>query len=126
MNSNITPGPLVDFTFVYDLSGDDKAYIYNVISIYLSTIPAKLAYIEQLVHAGTDYEQIAEVAHFLKSSSSVIVVRDMLPYLSEIEQLAKHKNGINEIVEKLNHVLFNFNESLPLLHAEMEKNKPVV
>ena len=116
--------PPIDFSFVYELSGDDSKYVYDVITLFLSSIPEKILELETLVRNVKDYTLIEERAHFLKSSSSVINIRDMYADLVEIEALARSRSGMDVITERLNNLLANFHEAMPVLLEEQEKNNP--
>jgi CheY-like chemotaxis protein len=113
--------PTVDLSYVYEMAGNDAEYIHDVINLFLDTFPGKLNELEKHVRDSDNYEAIAMLAHFLKSSSSVIKVRDMYDDLVRIETLAKEQTGKEEITEKMDNILANFREALPLLISEKEK-----
>ena len=115
--------PLIDFGFLYDLAGNDASYLHEVIKLYLDTIPSGIEKLEQSIRETNDYEIIQKQSHFLKSSASVVKVRDMYDDLIEIEILAGQHAGKNEMIAKLDHLLANFKEALPLIIAEKEKYK---
>jgi hypothetical protein len=114
----------VDFSYVYELSGDDDGYIYDVISLYLASIPEKLAELEKEVLDNKDYKIIADHAHTLKSSSIVIKIKDMYSDLVSIETLARNEADYDEILGKMKGLMHNFKLALPVLIAEQEKYKP--
>jgi len=116
--------PPVDFSYIYELSGNDGRYIYEVISLFLNSIPDKLAEFEHVMAGPTDYAVIADQAHFLKSSSSVVLVRDMHQDMAKIELLARKNTGIDDIRALLKNVRLNFDEAIPVLIAERDKNAP--
>ncbi len=117
---------LVDLGFIYQLSDGDTKYIYDVLSIFIATIPEKLNEFSILVKQGSpdDFVKIEEQAHFLKSSSSIVKIDDMYAGLAKIEALAKAKKGMDEIVKLLDRILINFNLAMPILIAEQQKNMP--
>lgn len=116
--------PVVDFSFLYDLSGNDKTYIYEVIQLYMDTMPPGLEKLEQLILKTNDYEAIHRQAHFLKSSASIVKVRGMYDDLIEIEILGRQHTGKEEMTARLDHILANFKEAYPLILAEKERCEP--
>ncbi len=128
--------PIVDFGFLEELSGGDSIYKFGLLSIFLSTTPDGVNNLEQLVKEGKDYEAMYKQAHALKSSVGVIKIRDVHPGMARIEALAR---GIHEGSDKgndeaskkeiettLSSLLETFNEALPLLKAERDKNEPQI
>ncbi len=119
----MTNYPSVDLSYVYDLSDNDNQYVCDIISIFLATIPGKIIEFEKLVNEMQNYKMIAEQAHALKSSSSVIKIRDMHSDLIKIETLARTNTGITEIQGLLRNILKNFGEAVPCLNEVLEQNK---
>lgn len=117
---------LLDLSFVYSMSDNDTNYVYEVINLFLENVPTSVAKLEQLVRKTDDLEAIQKQAHSLKSSANVIKVRGMYEDLVAMESMARagEIEDKPKIVELLDHIIVNFNEALPLLIAEKEKNKP--
>ena len=117
--------PLLDLSYLLEISGNDSTYIYEVLNLFLDTVPKSLEILDQLIRETDDYESIQRRAHSLKSSSSVIKVRDMFDNVARIDILARSKSGKDEMRTRMDATLVNFNEALPLIRAERKKNKPV-
>src|SRR5580658_8902637 len=115
--------PIVDFNFIYDMSDNDSTYVFEVIELFLKNVPAGLARLEQTIRETDDFAIIQKQSHFLKSSANVIKVRGMFDDLVRMESLARAKTGKEEINELLEKLLAVFNEALPVLEAERDKNK---
>lgn len=115
--------PLVDFSYVYELSGNDKEYIVNVINLFLSSFTPKLAELTEHIQQDHDFVEIEECAHFLKSSSAVVKIRDVYDTLVKIEHMARAKSSRSEIRDLLDIVSINFNSALPILNEEVAKNQ---
>ncbi len=113
--------PLLDLSFLYELSDNDTVYIQEVIQLFLNTVPKGLKDLENAVRNTDDFDAIKKKAHFLKSSANIVKVRGMYDDLVEIEALARAEMGKDEITARLNNILVNFNEALPLIRAEKEK-----
>jgi hypothetical protein len=116
--------PIVDFSFIYDMSDNDTAYVYEIISLFIETVSTGLVKLEQLIRKTNDFEAIGRQAHFLKSSANVIKVRDMYDDLLGINTLARQGTGKDKMIPMLDNMIANFNEARPILIAEKEKNKP--
>jgi HPt (histidine-containing phosphotransfer) domain-containing protein len=116
--------PVVDFSFIYEMSDNDTAYVYEVVSLYLSTLPDNVKNLERLITETDDFEAIQKQAHFLKSSANVIKIRGMYENLVAIEMLARAKTGKEEMGPRLADILANFYEALPIMQAERDNNKP--
>jgi len=117
--------PLLDLSYLQEISGSDSTYIYEVLNLFLDTVPKSLEILDQLIRETDDYESIQRRAHSLKSSSSVIKVRDMFDNVARIDMLARSKSGKEEMRTRMEATLINFNEALPHIRAERKKNKPV-
>jgi len=118
--------PIVDFNFIYEMSDNDSTYVFEVIELFLKNVPAGLARLEQTVRETDDFPVIQKQSHFLKSSANVIKVRGMFDDLVRMESLARAQTGKEEINELLEKLLTVFNEALPVLEAEKEKNKKLM
>ena len=116
--------PLLDFSYLQEISQNDNTYMYEVITLFLDTVPKSLETLDQLIRETNDFESIQRRAHSLKSSSSVIKVRGMFDNVAKIDLLARDKTGKEEMMTRMADVLTNFNEALPLIKAEKKKNKP--
>ena len=116
--------PLIDLSYLNDLSGNDPAYIYEVIDLFLSTTPDGLNKLEHLIRNTDDWDAIYKQAHFLKSSVSVIRIRDMYDGLARIEALARERQGRDEIERILDGMVATFKEAHVALLEEKERNKP--
>ncbi len=124
--------PIVDFSFLYDLAENDTTYIHEVVKLYINNIPDGIANLEKLINGSGNYEAIQRQAHSLKSSAGIIKVREMYDDLAAIDSFAKKEMEKNTsqsgdkkiIIGKINNILLNFKEALPVIVAERDKNKP--
>ncbi len=113
---------LVDFNYLYELAGNDPAYINEVLNLFLGTMPDGLSQLGRLVRGGTDYEAIYRQAHFLKSSVSVVRVKNMFDNLGKLEALGKAKAPLNDMLAVMEVLEQTYSEAHPLLLAEKERN----
>jgi CheY-like chemotaxis protein/HPt (histidine-containing phosphotransfer) domain-containing protein len=124
LNNSEDMNALVDLSFLRDISGDDPSYIYDVIEIFLTTMPDGLEKLATLINTTDDYESIYRQAHFLKSSVSVVKVRDMYEHLAQIEYLGKQGKDKEEIKRLLSVIEATYSQAHPIIIAEREKHKP--
>jgi HPt (histidine-containing phosphotransfer) domain-containing protein len=115
--------PLLDISFLYNLADNDNVYINEVIKLFLDNVPNGLAKLEKAINETDDFEVIQRQAHALKSSAGIIKIRGMYEDLVVIEGLARQQAGKDEMLVKLNSILTNFKEALPLIEAEKKKNE---
>ena len=113
---------VVDFTYLYELAGNDPAYISEVLDLFLGTMPEGLKLLEHLIRSTDDWDRIYRQSHFLKSSVSVVHVVNMMDLLSEIEQLAQKNQDKERIVQLLDQLLSIYQEAHPILLAERAKH----
>jgi HPt (histidine-containing phosphotransfer) domain-containing protein len=116
--------PLLDLSYLFEVSCGDPTYIYEVLSIFLETVPASVETLEQTIRGTDDFEAIHRLAHSLKSSASIIRIRDMYDDVTRIDMLSRESKGKDEIVARLENILINFNKAVPLIEAEKGRNKP--
>lgn len=123
-----TPGatdePLIDLSYLHELSGNDSGYIHEVLNIFLDSTPEGLYKLEDLINNTKDYESIYRQAHFLKSSVSIVKIRKMYENLAKIESLAKKQEDTDQIPFILNDILTTFKQAHPMLIAERDRNNP--
>lgn len=128
--NTMTPGetetsePLIDLSYLDELSGNDPAYMFEVMQIFLNNMPEGLEKLEALIRNTEDWESIYRQAHFLKSSVSIVKIRNMYDKLAEIEGFAKKREHLEQIPVILEQILATFKEAHPLLIAERERNRP--
>ena len=116
--------PLLDLSYLFEVSGGDPVYIYEVLSLFIDTVPTTISTLNKTIRETDDYEAIHRQAHSLKSSAGIIKIRDMFDDINRIDMLSREKNGKAEIISRMDNVLSNFNKALPLIEAEKGRNKP--
>ena len=113
---------VVDLDSLYQLSGRDPKYIYEVMSLFLEHVPKQLLKLEQLImDSTTDWAAIRKLSHSMKSSVIFVKVSGMYDHLMKIEAYAKEGKHIDEMREHLQFILNVFREAMPILIAEQEK-----
>ncbi len=78
---------LVDLSYLTELSGDDPAYLREVVGIFLGSTPEAIGRLGTLVRSEQpDRDAVRKTAHGLKSSFGVVRVQGILEALTEVEQ----------------------------------------
>lgn len=116
--------PLLDLSYLFEISFGETKYVFDVLSLFIETFPAGLNNLEKLIRETDDFDAIHKQAHTLKSSAGIIRIRNVYDDLARIDTLARTKTGKEEIIVKLDNILFNFKKALPLIQAERGRNKP--
>lgn len=99
-------------------------YIYDVLSIFMGTVPEGLANLKRLVDEGNNLQEASKQAHALKSSVSIVKITDMYDRLLEIETLGREEKGLDRIREVFELIMETFVQAEPIITGELEKNKP--
>jgi hypothetical protein len=115
--------PVIDLSYLHSISGNDSKYMYEVLNLFLSTVPESLAKLEKLVKETDDFDAIHKQAHGLKSSFSIVKVGNIFDDIAAIVLLGRQGSGKDEIEERLDRVMTTFSTALPLITAERDKNK---
>jgi HPt (histidine-containing phosphotransfer) domain-containing protein len=113
--------PLLDLSYLIDTSSGDAKYIYEVLTLFVESFPVGLSNLENLIRNTDDYCAIHKQAHSLKSSASIVQIRDVYEAIAKIDALSREKTGKAEIILNLNIILNNFNKALPLIQSERRK-----
>lgn len=125
---------LVDLTFLKELSGDDPQYMYDVLEIFIGTVPEGLEKLDNLISNTEDWEAIYKQAHFLKSSTGIIKIGDIYSQLEKTESLARKNMQLqkddaeyNKIKQQvptfIRSIRSTFNQAYPFLISERDKHK---
>jgi HPt (histidine-containing phosphotransfer) domain-containing protein len=114
---------LLDLNYLYEISSNDHSYIHDVIEIFLGNTPFDVEKLEHLVRDTDDYVSMGRQAHLIKSSASIIKVRNMYDDLVALESMAKQEGPKEQMIAHLDDLLANFKEALPLIHAEEERTR---
>jgi HPt (histidine-containing phosphotransfer) domain-containing protein len=113
--------PILDLSYLVETSSGDSQYIYEVLTIFIDSFPVGLNNLEKLIKTTNDFQAIHKQAHSLKSSASVVKIKDVYEAISKIDALSRQSIGKEEIVANMELVLSNFSKALPLIQSERRK-----
>lgn len=100
-------GVAVDVSMLYEVAGDDIAYINTMVSTFLENMPPAINKIETAFAEG-DHDSLYKAAHYAKSSFSVIKISDVFTYVQDIERVAKQKLDLNTLPPLIKYVKEKF------------------
>ncbi len=86
----------VDLSMLYEISGDDKSYIGLMVHTFVENMPETVRKMENYLREE-DYENLYKMAHYAKSSLSVIKISDVRELVEKIELQAKQKKDVETI-----------------------------
>ena len=113
------PGMYLDGSKTYDLGlleeVGDPEYFLDMLNVFLTNIPEQLKEME-MASGRQDFERVYFMAHKLKGSTGMIQAAALMEILGKIEQLAKEKADVSELVCKAS-VLYSEIE----MHLKEEK-----
>lgn len=109
--------PAVDLRYLYELYGNDASYNEEVIRVFVETVIPSLEKMKELIDAGPDYEELAMLAHQLRSSFSVIRIGDALDALTALELMAVNRDDRTTIHQVYVRVQTVFDKALPELRT---------
>ncbi len=90
--------PLVDLSYLAEISGNDSFYIAEVVGIFIDTMNKGLPELEELVFSPTpDYDKIHQQAHFLKSSAGIVKVGGNYENFVKMNTTSLTHSGIEEL-----------------------------
>ncbi len=113
--------PILDLSYLNDTSSGDSQYIYEVLTLFIESFPIGLNNLEHLIRSTEDFCAIHKQAHALKSSASVVKIKDVYEAISKIDALSRQNTGKEEITANLELVIYNFNKALPIIQSERRK-----
>lgn len=89
---------IVDFSTVMETAGGDEAFLKEIVKIFLAETPDNM---QGVVQGSTDgnYDQVAKIAHKLKSTFAIVGVPDGWKLFNEIENKTRKAEGDPDITD---------------------------
>ncbi len=119
------PGPDQEEHPDFDLSDllqlQDPESIRIVYDMFEATLPPGLEELKDLA-IKKDWEAVYIRAHKLKSSLGIIQVRQLLSKMATIENNARSRKKLKEILPLINEAIETFHEVLPMIRTAIDKN----
>ncbi len=110
----------IDVSMLYEVAGNDVEFLKLMAATFLNTVPSTMLQMEQQF-AAANYEAVSKLAHFLKSSFSIIKVSGAFDLAKEIEQLTK----VDVQVEMVRQLINQLNQKVAIaVEAIIERFEP--
>lgn len=100
--SNITTRN-IDFSYLNEMACGNPKFIQEMIYLFIDKIPDQVAQLQEAVHEK-DYENVKRLAHNMKSSLDIFLLKDLTNSLSVIEEEAELESFTAETKEKMNNL----------------------
>jgi HPt (histidine-containing phosphotransfer) domain-containing protein len=105
MEEEIKNGKVVDLTYVNELSRGNKAFIKEIIKLFLLENPQEMSLLEKGINAN-DFDQVKTTAHKLKSTLPFIGLDKIVGNeVIEMETLAGNRSHMDQIKAHFERVL---------------------
>lgn len=107
----------IDMAFLYDLVMENEEFLKNVIRQFLKQFPGEIETLQEAV-AQEDHKKIAQVAHHIQSTVSVLGKKTpFFRQLQKLEKVAQFKGNNQKLNDNLNSLL----EHKQLLMREIDR-----
>ncbi|MGG6231646.1 Hpt domain-containing protein [Tenacibaculum sp. SDUM215027] len=110
LKNNCFHSEIVDLSFLNNNLSDDIELYTEMISVFLTESKGKVTTLKKASNEE-DFTLIKEVAHFLKSSFTIMGLKSK-NLLVEIEELSSQSKNIKRIRSLINSVIDNYQESI--------------
>ncbi|QGK74219.1 ATP-binding protein [Flavobacterium sp. SLB02] len=95
------PKRKINLSFLEEMAGEDTAFIKEMIQLFIERIPNEAAQLEKAFH-NNDNESVKNIAHNMKSSLEIFMLKDLSNYLTIIEEEAKSGHFSTDTADKIN------------------------
>ncbi len=87
--------------YLHRMAGGNKEFTHMMIGLYLKQLPAELEKLNAAITASAHHD-MAEIAHKLKSSVTMMGATSMESILKQLEALAKKEANADEVLPLFN------------------------
>lgn len=108
----------IDLSFLYELAGDDFGYVKTMLNMFLENMPATIQKIKAAVQEA-DWDKLFKVAHYAKSSLSVVKINVLYDLCVALEHEAKHEKNITKAIGWATQIETLYNKAEILLQKDV-------
>jgi CheY-like chemotaxis protein/HPt (histidine-containing phosphotransfer) domain-containing protein len=118
VNGEPDQNKLYDLNMIRSVSGGDEAFIKKMILLFIETVPQN---VKELVDATSNknWEQVAKMAHKLKSTIDSMGIRSLHDQIRKIEQQAKKVEQTDQMPAMVHHVASMVSLCIQQLRSEV-------
>lgn len=94
----------IDLSFLHELAGGDADYAKSMIKLFLENVPNTLKTIKHAIEEN-NWATVGRLAHYIKSSLSVVKVKKMFDLSTKLESIAQKEQNVDlalSIIDQLN------------------------
>lgn len=94
----------IDLSFLHELAGGDADYAKSMIKLFLENVPNTLKTIKQAIEER-NWATVGRLAHYIKSSLSVVKVKKMFDLSTKLESNAQNEQNADlalSLIDQLN------------------------
>ena len=110
----------VDMSILQDLAGDDVNSIRPIIELFLTNMPETIQKMEEY-HQAKDWQELSKMAHYAKSSLSVINIDTLYDLCGKVEKDANTGTELENIGALIYQVHEKYKKAELLLKKELNK-----
>jgi HPt (histidine-containing phosphotransfer) domain-containing protein len=100
---------------------NDYKVIKEIYKVFETMVPSGLEEMKQLA-IKEDWQAVYELAHKLKSSLSIIQVKDLFSKMAIIESNARSHKQLSDILPLINESIAAYYHVAPMIKMEIEKD----
>ncbi|KIO54552.1 GAF domain-containing hybrid sensor histidine kinase/response regulator [Flavobacterium hibernum] len=104
----------VDLSFLEEMSYGDASFKQEMINLFVEKIPNEAVQLEKAFQ-NNDYNAVRDLAHNMRSSIDIFMLKDLSNYLTIIEEEAKLGRFSSETAEKINFFHSEITEVIKIL-----------
>lgn len=109
---------VVDISMLYEIAGNDEAYIEAMISTFIENLPMVIAKMEA-AYAKREWQGVYKAAHYAKSSLSVVKIPGIFECVKAIEDNAKDEVNLQDIPGLLRNIKQKFAVAENILNEKL-------
>lgn len=110
---------LYDLSMIQSVSGGDEAFIKKMIRLFMQTVPQNVQELTTATSQG-NWEQVAKMAHKLKSTIDSMGIRSIHDLIRSIEMQAKNHDQLDTLPEKVKEIETVVSQCIFQLQSEVE------
>jgi len=114
--------PVFDISVLLQLN--DHKVIKEIYKVFETMVPSGLEEMKQLA-IKEDWQAVFELAHKLKSSLSIIQVKDLFSKMATIESNARTRKKLSDILPMINESIAAYYHVAPMIKMEIEKEEVI-
>ncbi|MEO6917394.1 MAG: ATP-binding protein, partial [Chitinophagaceae bacterium] len=118
-NELVATENVYDLTMIRGISGGDEEFVYNMILLFIETVPETLEDLNR-TFAEENWEMVSKTAHKLKSTVDSMGIKSIYHEIRSVELYAKKAEKLTEMVPMIRKINSVIETSIKQLREESE------